>query len=179
MTIPAIVGQAVTLAEILEDGNESVYPQAEIYSPGSSTPIISVDLDHIAKGRYEGQWTPTTIGTYVVLFIVYSDIARTIENIVYTREAEQIFVSQSGVDDLASAITRILGLTHENAFIDNTTYDINDQLLQARIRIFESRASAQAATDGGSETIGLLATYNMETTYEAFNRMGTYRMVKQ
>lgn len=175
--MPAKIGEAVPLVMILEDGNENQYPQAEIYAPGGTSPIATVDLDHRVKGRYEGSWTPSSVGPFSAQFFVYSDAGHTIENIVYVRAVEQIFVSESDVDDLASAIVRLLGLNHENAFIDNTVFDTFGQLVSARIRIFDSKANAEAATDGGSETVGLIATYSMTADYEGAGRLKSYRYV--
>lgn len=176
MSIPATVGETVTLVEAMPDGSTTVFPQAEIYEPGGIVPIAVVDLDHQAKGRYEGSWVPSSVGAYSALFIVYVDAARTVESIVYTREAEQIFVSASDVDDLAAMLIRILGLVHENVFIDNTTYDPNSMLLTARIRLFATKAEAQAATYGGDEPA--VATYSVDAAYEGPGRMRQYRMVK-
>ena len=176
MSIPATVGNTVTLVEVLPDGNEGVYPQAEVYEPGNASPLATVDLTHQAKGRYEGSWVPSTVGSYAVLFIIYADASHTVDNIMYSREAEQVFVTASGSDDLAAMLARILGLVHENAFIDNTTYDSAAMLLTARVRIFETKAEAQAATDGGAEPA--LATYTIDAEYEGPGKMKQYRMVK-
>jgi len=161
---------------ILEDGNTAQYPQAEIYAAAGITPLETLSLAHTARGRYEASYTPAAVGVFSAVFIVYSDSGHSIENITYTREIEQIFVSQAGLDDLAAKLIRILGLVHENAFIDDTTHDPFGQLLTARVRIFDSKANVEAATDGGSETTGLIATYQIETTYENECRMGTYRV---
>ena len=176
MTIPATVGDSVTLVEVLPDGNTGVYPQAEVYDPGGTVPIAVVNLVHQVKGRYEGSWIPSSVGSYTALFIVYADAARTVESIMYTREAEQIFVTSSDIDDLASMLIRVLGLVHENVFIDNTTYDANSMLLTARLRVFATKAEAQAATDGGSEVAR--ETYSVDAAYEGAGKMRQYRMVK-
>jgi hypothetical protein len=176
MSVPATVGVPVPIAMVLEDGNTSMYPQAELYETGADTPILVLDLAHKAKGRYEANWTPEAVGVYAAVFIVYSDAPHTIESIVYTREIEQVFVTASSIDDLAAKLIRILGLVHENAFIDNTVFDSFGSLTAARVRIFNSKEHVEAATDGGTETVGLLATYQIETTYENECRMGTYRV---
>jgi hypothetical protein len=178
MTLPATVGTPVPLAMILEDGNTTQFPQAEVYAQASSSPLAVIDLVHRARGRYEANWTPASVGTYSAVFLVYADNGHMIENIVYTREIEQVFVSQTGIDDLAAQVVRILGLVHENAFIDNTVHDALGSLVAARIRIFDSKINVELATNGGSETTGLIATYEIETTYEADCRMGTYRVKK-
>jgi hypothetical protein len=176
MAISTTIGTPTSISTILEDGNEAQYPRAEIYAAGSPTPTETLDLPHTARGRYEADWTPSSVGIYSVVFIVYSDAAHTIENLDYTREMDQIFVSQVGTDDLAEQLVRVLGLVHENAFIDDTTYDAFGQLIAARVRLFDSKAHVELATDGGTETTGLIATYQIETTYESGYRMGTYRM---
>jgi hypothetical protein len=159
---------------ILEDGNESQFPQAEIYN-GGPFPISVLNLVHRGRGRYEASWTPPLVGVYSAVFIVYADALHTIENIVYSREMEQVFVSSSNFDDLAAKIARVLGLLHENAYIDNTTFDAFGQLLTCRIRLFDSKDHVELATDGGTETLGLIAVYTMEADYEAAGRLKTYR----
>jgi hypothetical protein len=176
MALPAKVGSAVPIVMILEDGVQTQYPQAEIYAGGGTVPVVTLDLLHKAKGRYEGSWTPTATGVYTAHFIVYSDAGHTIESIAYTREAEQLIVTENDADDLALMMVRVLGLVHENVFIDNTVHDLDGQLVAARVRVFDSKANVELATDGGSETTGLVATYEMNTVYESQGLMGTYRM---
>lgn len=160
----------------LEDGNETQYPQVELYEPGGTVPIATLDLPHKVKGRYEASWTPTAANVFTAHFFVYADAGHTVENIVYVRAIEQIVATESSIDDLASKIIRALGLLHENAFIDNTVHDAYGSLVAARIRLFDSKANVENATDGGSETTGLVATYEIATTYEGDCRMGTYRV---
>lgn len=174
MAVPATVGTAVPITMILEDGNESQFPQAEIYN-GGPFPISVLNLIHKGRGRYEASWIPPIVGVFSAVFIVYADVAHVIENIVYSREMEQIFATASNVDDLAAKIARVLGLLHENAYIDETTFDPFGQLLTCRIRLFDSKDHVDLATDGGSETLGLIATYSMEADYEAAGRLKTYR----
>jgi len=172
------VGDIVPLALLLEDGNETQYPQAEVYAAGGTSPLATLDLVHKARGRYEANYTLTAAGVRTVVFITYADTAHTVENITYSREQEQLIITQYGIDDLALQLIRVLGLVHENAFIDNTVHDTLDQLVAARVRVFDSKEHCEAATDGGYETLGLVATYEIATTYESQGRMGTYRMKK-
>ena len=179
MTVPAKVGEPVPIVMILTDGNEVQNPRAEIYDSGGTVPLATLDLEHKVKGRYESNWTPTSTGLFAAHFFVYSDAAHTIENIVYERAVEQVFVAQSDVDDLAAAVVRLLGLNHENAFIDNTSFDVMNQLIGCRIRLFDSKANAEAATDGDGYSTGLIATYTMEAEHEGAGKLKTYRYVKQ
>jgi len=177
MALPATVGDPVPIVLILEDGIETRYPQAEVYEPGGTVPIATVDLPHKAKGRYEGSWTPTAANIYTLHFFVYADAGHTIEDISYTRSVDQIAATDSNVDDLAAGIIRLLGLVHENIFIDKTVHDVNGQLLEARVRLFDSAANLPLVPDG-AETVGLIATYLMKTTYESVGQMESYRMEK-
>jgi len=176
MTLPVTVGASVPIVMILEDGVEDRYPQAEIYAAGGTVPLATLDLLHKAKGRYEASWIPSSTGVYTAHFIVYDDVGHASESTVYTREAEQMVVTVNDTDDLALMMVRVLGLVHENVFIDNTVHDINGQLVAARVRVFASKADVELATDGGTETGGLVATYEMSTVYEGQGLMGSYRM---
>ena len=176
MTLPVTVGVSVPVVMILEDGAEDQYPQAEIYAAGGVTPLATLDLLHKVKGRYESSWIPTATGVYTAHFIVYSDAGHLVESIVYTREVEQMVVTVNDTDDIALMMVRVLGLVHENVFIDNTVHDVDGQLVAARVRIFATKAYVELATDGGGETAGLMATYEMSTVYEGQGLMGSYRM---
>lgn len=179
MTIPATQGQPVVFSLILEQGEDYFFPQVEVYAAGSVSPEVTLDLVHRAKGRYEAEWIPSSVGSFTAQFFIYVDAAHLVETVLYSREAEQVFVTQSSTDDLAASLARVLGLVHENAFIDMTNFDAADQLLSARVRIFDSKSAVQAATDGGVESTGLVATYSIEATYESAGRMRQYRMTKE
>jgi hypothetical protein len=172
------VGDTVPLVLLLSDGAEDRYPRAEVFPTGASAPGWVLDLVHVSRGRYESAFVPTRSGTYVAVFTVYSDPGRTVEDVSYPREQEQITVTNDNLDGISEKLTRLLGLSHENAFIDNTIYDTSGQLVSARLRIFDSREHAAAATDGGNETDGLIAVYEVTSRYEDQGLMSTYRMVR-
>lgn len=178
MSIPAKVGESVTLAMVLDDGATGLFPQVEVYAGAALQ--TTIDLSDLGKGRYEGSWTPASVGTYSALFCVYEDAGHTVElsPFLYSREIEQVFVTQSDIDDLAAEIVRLLGLNLENTFIDNTTYDADSMMLTGRLRVFDSRANALAATEGGVGETGTIAEYNVESTHFGPNRVRTMRMVK-
>jgi hypothetical protein len=172
------VGVAVPLSLVIDDGNTAQYPRAEIYLPNGATPVDQVTLPHRNKGRYEQSWIPTLVGIYVVHYVTYTDIGHTNPSSTYSRELDQLFVTQSSQDDLLAILVRILGLTHENALIDQTEFDDCDQLISSRVRIYDSKANTDAAAIGGPGTTGLIATYQVLVTYEGPARMKTYKMVK-
>jgi hypothetical protein len=77
---------------------------------------------------------------------------------------------------LISALARLPGLMRENTFMDETVYDVGGQLRTARLRCFDSKTNADAATDGGEETTGLIATYAISAEWPLPGRMSEYRM---
>jgi hypothetical protein len=129
------------------------------------------------EGSYEADWTPGAVGEYNVIYTIYSDAPHT-TLADYSKELDQISVRVDTLEEIKAYVIRILGLTHENVFIDNTVYVDCGQLVSSRVRIFDSKAHADLATDGGSETLGLIATYIVTTTYEGPTYMATYKMVK-
>ena len=138
----------------------------------------SVSLD-INSGTVELD-TTVTAGTVVVRGVgVLEDNSTGTTNVVNDGMVPQKIIEEIGsrIVLLTADITRLLGLSHENSFLDNTEYDINNQLVSGRLRIFNSKANAEAATDGGSETTGLVATYIIEAEYEALGKLKSYRMV--
>jgi hypothetical protein len=72
---------------------------------------------------------------------------------------------------MATQLTRALGLMHENSVVDNTVFDGSNNLTAARMRIYNSKANAEAA--GGA---GLVATYTITATYIGSN-IETYTVV--
>ncbi len=78
--------------------------------------------------------------------------------------------------DIYELVRRALGLIHENIFIDDTVFDADGQLVSCRTRLFDSKDHCDAATDGGSETEGLLAVYTLTSVWEGINR---FKILKQ
>jgi len=68
-------------------------------------------------------------------------------------ERYQVAGNESFVDDINSVITenesikRLLGLMHENIFIDNPVYDGDNNLINARVRIYSDAASVGTAVN--------------------------------
>jgi len=77
--------------------------------------------------------------------------------------------------DIATAVwaedeaKRVLGLLDENSYLDNQTYDSNDQLLTARKRIYSNSSSVGTAND-------VIGTYNITATWSGA-KITSYKMV--
>lgn len=72
---------------------------------------------------------------------------------------------------VAAQMIRAMGLLHENSVMDQTLYNGGNNLTSARLRIYNSKANANAATG-----TGLLATYTVAATYTGDNLL-TYTVV--
>lgn len=134
----------------------------------SAIPVTVAEIG--VSGEYQISFTPDSVGYWRVEVIV--DYNKDAFGFEYT-------VSDGVTQDIYEGIRRILGLNHENIFIDNTTYDTNSQLVSSRVRLFDSKVTCNAATDGGSETDGLIATYFMTTTWDALNEFGFFRQIRE
>ena len=73
-------------------------------------------------------------------------------------------------------LVRILpGLPQKNTFKDNYSYNPEDQVTVARIRIFDSEANTLAATDGGVGEAGTIFEGNIAIAYDVSDHLDTYR----
>ena len=129
---------------------------------GLSSTIVEID----STGDYKFECTPDAEGFWRVEVLIN-----------YNKEVwKSEFVVVSGtVDELYDMVRRSLGLNKENIFIDNTNYDANGQLISGRVRLFDSKTNCDLATDGGSETIGLIATYAIDTSWDVVNQFNFYK----
>lgn len=113
--------------------------------------------------------------------IVNKDGSQTYDPALHSLEAIVDAITAGNVTintDLAAIqadLARVLGLLHRNAFVDNQTYDGNQQLTFARVRVFDSAANVPT-TPGGSEIVGLLHEYEIEAEYDALNIVKKYAL---
>ncbi len=124
-----------------------------------STTVIITEL---GQGHYRSSFTPNIVGVYML--IVYHSIYFP------TGKSDTIQVFENDFDTMTTLITRILGLTQENFFIDNTSYDGNNNMTQCRIRIYDNN------TDVGSSN-NINSTYNVIANYSGLN-MTDYKVTK-
>ena len=133
--------------------------------------VVPVTVAEIgSSGEYKVSFTPDADGVWMVKVLVD-----------YNKDVwgEDYESSAGDLGDIYEMVRRSLGLNHENIFIDETTYDANLQLLSARVRLWDSKANCDAATDGGTETTGLLSTYTLTTTWEGVNQFQIFKQTKE
>lgn len=72
-----------------------------------------------------------------------------------------------GPQTVMGQLELVKGLLHHNSMVDNQTYEAG-QLTSARVRMFVT-PDAIPTEPGGSETLGLLAEFQIESTYNENN----------
>jgi len=77
----------------------------------------------------------------------------------------------TNTDELETEVARILGLSHENVYIDTTVYDANDNLTSARLRIYSVAGSVGTGSD-------VLATYTLTAVGSGAGKFTTWKQVK-
>lgn len=128
--------------------------------------VIIVEIG--SSGEYKFEFTPDDIGYWKVEILI--DYNKELLNFEYS-------VSEILLEDIYEIVRRTAGLSHENIFIDNTLYDADGQLIEARVRVFDTKANCETATDGGAETIGMLGSYTLQSIWDVVNQFKTFRQV--
>lgn len=178
MIIPTIKSQPTNINLLLDDGNTSKFPVAEIYN-AANVLLTSLTLAHTSLGRYTNTHTFTAIGDYYAIFLIYNDSSHTILSAEYTREIDQFQVSDPVAsqildellaghfisDSVGEALTLIRGLVQQNYVVDKTVFNSDGLMTSARFRLFPTGASTIASTDGGTGE-GEIASYTVIATAE-------------
>lgn len=125
-------GQPLTLTLAAGDGNTGLYGRIRVYN-GTGALQATVDLTHRAEGVYTSTWTPSTEGNFFGVGQFYTDAGRTAAATAYGTAAEDYDISA-----IRTNVARILGLQHENSYVDQTVYSVDGDLTAARIRTYDS-----------------------------------------
>jgi len=155
----------LTLGLTLAEGEVNQYPQIKIYDEADNLDA-TVNLVHIADAYYNGTWTPNTSEYHYANAIIYTDGAHTVESTVYGRRGSII-----KIDEVETDVERVLGLSHENIYIDNTSYDAYGNLSSARLRIYSVVGSVGTGSD-------VVATYTITCNGSAPGRFTNWKQVK-
>jgi hypothetical protein len=124
-------------------------------------------------GEYRLTWTPDDTGFWLVEVLIDYNLQA------WYGEYDVVDASQS---DIYEMVRRALGLMHENIFIDSTSYDADGQLVAGRVRLFDSKADTELATDGGEPPPGgtdpqHLDEYTIGVSWKGPNRYKVFKQV--
>ena len=156
----ATVNEAVTLSMLASDGRTDLYGQARVYNSSGGL-VTTLNLTHAAEGLYQTNYTPTIEGFFNVAYQFYFDSGHTVDA-GYEKQGETM-----DVNSFRTNILRILGLVHENSVVDQQSYDTDGNLVQARIRAYDSTANANnaSAISPAAYNTGLRFTWQVDATY--------------
>ncbi len=159
--------ETIEIALKLDDGDETMYPQVTVKDTSDDLQT-TVDLSHAYSGIYKGAWDggTTVAGEYKIDYLVYTDADHTTQSADYNEVAEDLFVVE-----LNDKVDRLLGLSHENVYIDDTSYDGDNNLVGGRLRIYSDADSVGT----GSDVIG---TYTITADGDGLNKFASWQQVK-
>lgn len=164
--IRATLGEAVPLQVQVGTGQDDLYGRVKVYD-GTGGLYLTAALGHIENGLYGTTHTFTLEGHYTAVYQLFLDASFLIPS-EFDIEAEAIEANSDKTN-----ILRILGLTHDNVYIDNHTFDAQGNLLTSRVRQYDSKANADA-----HGALGLIYTWNIVATYSG-ERLDTYKVTRE
>jgi len=144
------------------DFNVIIYRDA-VPQPGHPFTISEIG----SSGEYKFDFTPDALGYWVTEVTYYGLDGQ--------NWVGEYTVQVDTFDDLYSMMKRSLGLLHENSVVDQVIPDPDGsgQAISARLRVYDSKANAEAAG-----VTGLLQTYTIAATYTGV-LLNTYRLVRE
>lgn len=159
--------------------DDGISKRSGLVYPGDFTVTVWQDCDEIAlpvviseidaSGEYCLEYTPPSEGYWAV------EVEINFSGDFYLSEASVgLSADLTGVK---ADLSRILGLLHYNAMVDNQTYDSDDQLLTARLRVFNSPSNVPP-TPGGLADPNVIQEYAIQAEYTSTNRSRKYTLKK-
>lgn len=161
----ATLNEPVPLQTLANDGRSDLYVRVTVLSPSLAV-AVTLYPPHIRQGLYSVNWTPTVEGFHSAIFEFFLDAAYTVIAYDYPQGGETIEVSSDKTN-----LMRLLALNHENTVLDNQVYNTARHLVSARLRAYDSAATALAA---GST--GLLFEWNIVAAYDTQNKATLFRI---
>ena len=135
-----------------------------LYNPSAAevSSVTTVTISELGNGDYRATFIPDAKGTW---YLVVKD------NILDRSQGGTIQVYDNTFDTLSDEHKRILGLIHENIYIDNTQFDANDNLFSSRLRIYAN--SGDVGTDSG-----VLATYEITAVTTGPGKFTSWKQIR-
>ena len=167
-----IVGEEVYENFSVTDGDNTLVSgipntefTADLYDPVANTSSVTVSITELGNGHYRSEFIPDKTGTWYI--IVYHD-----EYFPWGK-SDDVLVYNNDFDKIADDLTRVLGLTQENYYLDETAYTSYQGaklLTGGRIRIYSNASSVGTIND-------VMATYKIESDWNN-DELQTYKVTK-
>lgn len=151
----------VNLIILWDDGqDEPLYASEEIYIDNTDTTSI---LDIVTEIDNKSD----------IIINTTNDIDNKIDNlsIDYTNLDSKIDILNIKCNEISDDLKRVLGLVHENIFIDLPSYDDDSNLISARLRIYSNPLSVGTNNN-------ILATYIIESDSNGPGKFTNWKQVR-
>jgi hypothetical protein len=157
------------------------------FMPGGATSDVvyehefyerNIDRDNNNEVRIRIRHNPTTYNAAHQLFLDFVEItsilpitAEDIADAVWSKVLSGGYTAEQIILDNNESLKRTLGLMHENIYIDQPGYDINSNLISARVRIYSDSASV-------GTTNNVIGTYQITSDGTGRGQFANWRQVK-
>ena len=164
------VGQPVVRGFSVTDSNNNLVPglsasdfYEDLFNPSGNEVSGAVTYTELGSGHYEATFTPTVSGNWflAVYHKTYFPWGKTGITRIYA----------SDFDTLTDEHKRILGLIHENMYMDQTVFDSDCNLVSARIRLYDIPANVGTAA-------GVIGTYTITVNASGPGQFTTWKQVR-
>ena len=166
------VGQPVVRGFSVTDLNNNLVPglsasefRKDLFDPSGNevSGVITVTFTELGSGHYEATFTPSVSGDWflAVYHNTYFPWGKTGITRVYAND----------FDTLSDEHKRILGLVHENFYIDQTTFDADCNLVAARVRIYDTPANV------GTNN-GIIGVYQITVNSSGPGKFTTWKQIR-
>lgn len=169
--VSGYVGDSVLLELQLDDRLPGLFPQVTLYT---STGAVEATLDLLDRGAglYQVNW-PAVLGQFSAVFLTYTDAAHTtlanydpaisrVRILDAEAEAQRVWLVETAdvvtAGTQGEALAAMAGHAGRHTVLDggagvpDIVHDVtNNQLQSARLRVFASKAAADAATLGAAD----------------------------
>jgi hypothetical protein len=124
---------------------------------------IHVTITGLGNGHYIASFTPNTLGIWLLTLVhpIYFPWGKSNDIEVYTSDFTRI----------SDQLNRVLGLVHQNVYIDQPTYDSDNNLVGARLRIYTDKTSV-------GTNLNVLATYTITSVGDGPGRFTHWEQVE-
>lgn len=131
--------------------------------------VAAPTVTEVGGGTYYFDWTWTALTDPDIVYEVDGGVSIPTESVRYVSgkiSVQDVLLDQS-ISSVGDGVLRALGLLHENSVFDQSTFDVNNNLLSARVRIYNSKANADAASAASpaAYNTGKVAEYLITASY--------------
>lgn len=125
---------------------------------------IQISVIELEDGHYRIGFIPVVSGEYFI--VIYNN------DYFPNGKTGTIRIYEESFDSLGDRQKLILGLVHENIFIDQTVFDSNNNMIKARIRIYSNSDSVGTEND-------ILSSYQITAVSDGPGKFKSWMQIKE